>query len=82
LAGNRCFLSSVPDLSEIEALALQLPESDRAKLAAGMLDSLPAVLCDEDEGLAEARRRSEEMDRDPSCCLTHDEFIAAVREGR
>ena len=69
-------------LSEIEALALQLPQSDRAKLAAGMLDSLPAVLSDEDGGLAEARTRSEEMDRDPSSSLSHEEFVAAVREGR
>ncbi len=61
---------------------MQLPESDRAKLAAGMLESLPAVLSDEDDGLAEAKRRSEEMDCDPSCCLSHEEFVAAVREGR
>jgi hypothetical protein len=69
-------------LSEIEALALQLPESDRAKLAAGMLDSLSAVLSDDDGGLAEARRRSEEMDRNPAVSLSHEEFVAAVREGR
>lgn len=69
-------------LTEIEALARKLPESDRAKLAAGMLESLPPVLSDPDDGVAEARRRSEEMDRDPSCCLSHDEFVAAVREGR
>jgi hypothetical protein len=49
-------------------------------LAAEMLDSLPPVLLDEDEGLAEAHRRSEEMDRDPSCCLTHDEFVAEIRK--
>jgi hypothetical protein len=66
------------NLAEIEALALKLPESDRAKLAAGMLDSLPGVLVEEDDGLAEALRRSEEMDRDPSACLTHEEFLKAV----
>lgn len=66
-------------LSEIEALALQLPAADRAKLAAGMLDSLSPVLSDEDEGLAEAHRRGEEMDRDHSSCLTHEEFVAAVK---
>lgn len=66
-------------LAEIEALAFGLSESDRAKLAAELLDSLPAVLADDDEGVAEALRRSEEMDRDPSCSLTHEEFVKAVR---
>ncbi|PAW75587.1 MAG: hypothetical protein B9S38_01015 [Verrucomicrobiia bacterium Tous-C4TDCM] len=70
------------NLAEIEALALKLPESDRAKLAAGMLDSLPGVLVEEDDGLAEALRRSEEMDRDPSACLTDEEFLKAVGRGK
>lgn len=65
-------------LNEIESLALSLSNSDRARLAAGLLDSLPGVLDDEDEGVAEALRRSEEMDRDPSMCLSHDEFIKAL----
>jgi hypothetical protein len=65
-------------LAEIEILAFNLPESDRAKLAADLLDSLPGVLVEDDEGLAEALRRSGEMDRDPSVCLTHEEFLKAV----
>jgi putative addiction module component (TIGR02574 family) len=65
-------------LAEIETLVLKLPESDRARLAAALLDSLPSVLVDDDEGLAEALRRSEEMDRDPTVCLTHEEFLIAV----
>lgn len=65
-------------LAEIENLVFQLPESDRARLAADLLDSLPGVLIEEDEGLAEALRRSEEMDRDPSAGLTHEEFLNAV----
>ena len=65
-------------LTEIEALAFKLPQSDRAKLASDLLDSLPGVLDDDDEGVAEALRRSEEMDRDPAVCLTHDEFLKAV----
>jgi hypothetical protein len=75
---NRVHAPPMVNLAEIEALALKLPESDRAKLAAGMLDSLPDVLVEEDGGLAEALRRSEEMDRDPSACLTHEEFLKAV----
>ena len=65
-------------LTEIESHAFKLPQSERAKLAADLLDSLPGVLDDEDEGLAEALRRSEEMDRDPSMCLSHDEFLKAL----
>ena len=65
-------------LTEIESLAFKLTESDRAKLAADLLDSLRGVLADDDEGVAEALRRSEEMDRDPSACLSHDEFIKAL----
>lgn len=75
---DRVHAPAMVNLAEIEALALKLPESDRAKLAAGMLDSLPGVLVEEDDGLAEALRRSEEMDRDPSACLTHEEFLKAV----
>lgn len=74
----RTIISAMVTLTEIETLALKLPESDRAKLAADLLDSLPGVLVEDDEGLAEAIRRSEEMDRDPSMCLTHEEFLKAV----
>lgn len=65
-------------LTEIESLAFKLPESDRAKLAADLLDSLRGVLTDDDEGVAEALRRSEEMEHDPSVCLSHDEIIKAL----
>ena len=65
-------------LAEIESLAFALPESDRAKLAAVLLDSLPGCACDDDEGVAEALRRSEEMERDPSVCMSHGEFLRAL----
>lgn len=65
-------------LKEIESLAFELPDSDRARLAACLLDSLPGALVHEDNGVDEALRRSEEMDRDASVCLTHDEFMVAV----
>jgi len=65
-------------LAEIETLVFKLPESERAKLASDLLDSLPGVAFEEDEGLSEAIRRSGEMERDPSVCLTHEEFLKAV----
>ena len=55
---------------EVEKLALDLPEQERAKLAANLLDSLPGVLSDEDEGVAEALRRDAEMDADPNQAIT------------
>jgi Putative addiction module component len=50
---------------EIEKLALTLPEKERATLAANLLESLPGVLSDEDEGIAEALRRDAELDANP-----------------
>ncbi len=57
-------------LAEIEAQAMELTDSQRAKLAASLLGSLPPLLYDDDEGLAEAVRRDAEMDRDPSIGIT------------
>ena len=37
---------------EVENLTLDLLESERAALAASLLNSLPGVLADEDEGIA------------------------------
>lgn len=50
---------------EIEKLALTLPEKQRATLAANLLESLPGVLSDEDEGVAEALRRDADLDANP-----------------
>ena len=47
---------------EVEKLAFNLPEQERAKLAADLLDSLPGVLSDEDEGVAEALSRDAEIE--------------------
>ena len=66
-------------LSEIEQAAMKLPDGDRASLAARLLDSLPAVLFDEDDGVAEAIRRDAEMDRDPAASITLEEVLQAAR---
>lgn len=60
----------MPALAEIEAQAMELTDSQRAKLAASLLSSLPAILLDDDEGLAEAERRDAEMENDPSIGIT------------
>jgi putative addiction module component (TIGR02574 family) len=67
---------------EIEKLALDLPERDRATLIANLLDSLPPILSDEDEGIAEALRRDEELDADPSQTISFAELDSYVRSRR
>ena len=68
-------------IAEVEKLALDLPDSQRAVLAAHLLRSLPPVLHDEDEGIAEALRRDAEFDANPDTgiSLEHDRQIAARR---
>lgn len=61
-------------LKEIQESALELPDSDRAALAAELLGSLPAVLVEDDDGIAEARRRSKELDEDPAVGRTWEEI--------
>ena len=51
---------------EVEKLALDLSENERAVLAAHLLGSLPPVLHDADEGIAEAFRRDAELEANPS----------------
>ena len=55
---------------EVEKLALDLPEQQRATLAANLLKSLPANLSDDDEGIAEALRRDAELDANPDQAIS------------
>ena len=64
---------------DLEPEVMQLPESDRAMLAAQLLGSLPAVLADEDEGVAEALRRDADLESDPSKAMTLDELRRALQ---
>ena len=65
-------------VSDIYSQVLNLPEDQRASLASDILDTLPANLSDNDEGLAEARRRSKEMDEDPSIGMTWEQIKASL----
>jgi putative addiction module component (TIGR02574 family) len=67
---------------EIEKMALDLSERERATLAANLLDSLPGVLCDEDEGIAVALRRDSEIDADPSQAISLNELDAKIQNRR
>jgi len=73
---------SVITISEVEKLALDLPEGQRAVLAAHLLGSLPSVLHDEDEGLAEALRRDAELEANPSVGLSLEELDQQIKNRR
>jgi hypothetical protein len=67
---------------EIKKLALDLPERERAALAANLLKSLPPILSDKDEGMAEALRRDAELETDPSRAISFAELDSQVRDRR
>lgn len=70
-------------VAEVEKLALDLPEGERAVLAAHLLGSLPSILHDEDEGIAEALRRDAELDANPSLAMSLEQLDRQVeRRGR
>ena len=72
----------MPTITEIEKLAFDLPESQRAVLAAHLLESLPSVLHDEDEGVAEALRRDAELAANPSASISPEQLDQQIRARR
>jgi putative addiction module component (TIGR02574 family) len=66
-------------VADIEREILALTEEQRARLAASILDSLPGVLVDQDEGVAEAQRRDAELDERPERALSIDQLDEAIR---
>ena len=75
-------LAFVPTITEVEKLALGLPENQRAALAAHLLGSLPSVLHDEDEGIAEALRRDAELDAEASSVIPLKELDEQIERRR
>lgn len=67
---------------EVEKLALDLTEQERATLAANLLNSLPGILSDEDEGVAEALRRDAEIKADPALAISLAELDSQIRGRR
>jgi len=67
---------------DIQKLALDLPEKERATLAANLLESLPGVLSDEDEGVAEALRRDAEIDANPDQIISLAQLDAQIQSRR
>ena len=69
-------------IAEIEKLAQNLSEKERAVLAAHLLGSLAPVLHDEDEGIAEALRRDAELEANPSAGLSLEELDQRIKRRR
>ena len=70
-------------MAEVEKLAFDLPETQRAVLAAHLQKSLPPVLQDADDGIAEALLRDAELDANPDAGISLeqlDQRIASRRE--
>jgi hypothetical protein len=69
-------------IAEIEKLALDLSEKERAVLAAHLLGSLPPVLHDEDEGIAEALRRDAELEANLAASLSLEQLHQQIERRR
>lgn len=67
---------------EVEKLALDLPEDQRALLAAHLLGSLAPVLHDEDEGIGEALLRDGEIDTNPALGLSLEQLDEQINQRR
>jgi hypothetical protein len=73
------FLSTIV---EVKKLAPKLPERERAALAANLLESLPGILTEEDDGVTEALRRDAEIEADPTQAISLAELDSLVRNWR
>ena len=69
-------------ITEVEKLALDLPDSQRALLASHLLRSLPSVLHDDDEGVSEAMRRDAELDENPTLGITLEQLDLQILDRR
>lgn len=69
-------------INEVAKLAFDLPETQRAVLAVHLLQSLPPVLQDGDEGLAEALRRDAELDARPEIGISMEQLDERVARRR
>jgi hypothetical protein len=68
-------------IAEIEACS-GIGRNDRVVLAAHLLESLPAVLHDDDEGIAEALRRDAELDANLPAGLTLQQLDQRIERRR
>ena len=67
---------------EVEKLSLDLPQKERPALAANLLNSLPAIVSDEDEGVGEALRRDAEIEADPDKAISLAQLDSQIQGRR
>lgn len=65
-------------VQELRQQASALSISEKVELAVALLESLPPILDDQDEGVAEARRRDLEMNSDPKASITWEQLRRGV----
>jgi len=68
-------------MTHVQAIRQQaraLSTTEKAELAADLLESLPPILDDPDEGVPEALRRDREMDKDPVASITWEQLRRGV----
>ena len=61
-------------ITEVEKTAFDLPETQRAVLAAHLLEALPPVLHDDDDGIAEALLRDADLDAHPEAGISLEQL--------
>lgn len=69
-------------IDDVQKLALDLPETQRAVLATHLLESLSPVLHDEDEGMAEALRRDAALDANAATGIDLEELDRQIQSRR
>ena len=67
---------------EIEKLALDLPDKERATLVANLLDSLPSILSEEDEGVTEALGRDADPNVNPDATVSLAQLDSQIQGRR
>ena len=68
-------------VTEAEEIALRLPAKERGELIAKLLRSLPGPFIeDDDDGIAEALRRSDELKKNPEMGISIEELDRRMRE--
>jgi hypothetical protein len=75
-------VATMTTVADVERLALDLPETQRAILAAHLLESLPSVLQDDDDGIAEALARDAILDQDPASGIALEQLDEQVARHR
>jgi hypothetical protein len=66
--------------AEVEERALSLTAKERGELITKLLRSLPEFPSDEDEGVAEALKRREQLRQHPETAISLDELDKRMQE--